>query len=998
MRCAGAVSRIVLVCVLATWASIASADGVADEAELQFQLGLAAYQAADYTSALEHFLASNRLVPNDNVVYDIARTYERLGRPADAYRYYVDALAGDASDETMLGIAESVAILTPQLAIVDVETDPQGATIYVDRRDLGSVGQGPRSLALEPGTHTIFADVPGYRPAESAPFEVAIGQRVTVRIHLDRIVGHVAVTGDSGSTVRVDSEAAASSCTTPCALELQPGPHILYFAREGFREAPRQITVTAGAISTVEATLEALVGSLLVTADESNARVEVDDRTVGFTPAVVSGLSVGVHTVRVTATGYEPYEEEVTIEESEQTELRDVHLVGRREIQAASRRVERIDDAPASVTVLSAEELEAFSYPTLYDALRGVRGFALTQDSTYSNAAVRGLGQPNDYSNRLLVLSDGAVLNEDILYQPFIGYDGRVDLGDVERIEIVRGTGSVLYGTGAVSGVVNLVPHPRDEPTHADFQLSAVSSTVGRARASLTLRLADDTGLRLSVSGAHSEGRDVAMSFDADGDGVDDRNVAHGVDRFDAFTTTGRFFHEALTVQWIYTLRELGVPTGSFGSVFDRGDADRYDDQRAMLEVRFEPRLSDDVQLFTRVYGNYTYFHLDYLFPTEQTDPRTMRSFQQPYQETYHGLWFGGEARGVFQVVPELRLTGGIEVAHHPIVSMRSAQTELDEATGTFSTSVPMNVSRPFSVFSGYVLGDWEPVHELLVSAGARLDYWDNPQTGAPQEAPDFVSVNPRLALIFRLSPSDTLKVLGGRAFRAPSTYESLYTDQGVSTLASNCCGAVIQPETVYAGELEYTHHFDDDWSVLGSAHVQLAQMLIDSLVPPPPISTAFPDASYYGNQASDVLIYGADVVVRRELRNGWMFDFQAGALDARYLTTPAGASSDRVPNVPPLTGSIRGIVPIISRALQAAIRLSVEGQRRIDLTSTAETGWAAVLDFVLSGTVTEIGLRYSAGVYNVFDWQYPVPVLPFPSRTMPQAGRTFLLSLTLTI
>jgi outer membrane receptor for ferrienterochelin and colicins len=95
-----------------------------------------------------------------------------------------------------------------------------------------------------------------------------------------------------------------------------------------------------------------------------------------------------------------------------------------------------------------------------------VRGFALTFDSIYGNASVRGLGQPNDYNNKMLLLSDGATLNENILSQAFISYDGRVDLEDVERIEIIRGPGSVIYGTGAVSGVVNMVPHRREEASH----------------------------------------------------------------------------------------------------------------------------------------------------------------------------------------------------------------------------------------------------------------------------------------------------------------------------------------------------------------------------------------------------------------------------------------------------------------------------------------------------------------------------------------------------
>src|SRR5689334_3177640 len=79
---------------LLSGASPALCDGPADEAELHFQLGTSAYQSGDYSGALEHFLASNRLVPNRNVGYNIARTFEQDRRYADAHRYYVDALAG----------------------------------------------------------------------------------------------------------------------------------------------------------------------------------------------------------------------------------------------------------------------------------------------------------------------------------------------------------------------------------------------------------------------------------------------------------------------------------------------------------------------------------------------------------------------------------------------------------------------------------------------------------------------------------------------------------------------------------------------------------------------------------------------------------------------------------------------------------------------------------------------------------------------------------------
>src|SRR5690242_20154607 len=85
---------------LGSLASVARADGVADEAELQFQRGAEAYRKGDFTAALEHFLASNRLVRNRNVMFNIARAYEQLSRFADAYRYYVDALGGEEDAAT----------------------------------------------------------------------------------------------------------------------------------------------------------------------------------------------------------------------------------------------------------------------------------------------------------------------------------------------------------------------------------------------------------------------------------------------------------------------------------------------------------------------------------------------------------------------------------------------------------------------------------------------------------------------------------------------------------------------------------------------------------------------------------------------------------------------------------------------------------------------------------------------------------------------------------
>src|SRR5690348_10946791 len=77
------------------WAGPALADGTADEADLHFRMGSADYRRGEFESALAHFLHSNRIAPNRNVVFNIATAFEQLKRYADAHRYYVEALDGE---------------------------------------------------------------------------------------------------------------------------------------------------------------------------------------------------------------------------------------------------------------------------------------------------------------------------------------------------------------------------------------------------------------------------------------------------------------------------------------------------------------------------------------------------------------------------------------------------------------------------------------------------------------------------------------------------------------------------------------------------------------------------------------------------------------------------------------------------------------------------------------------------------------------------------------
>src|SRR4029077_5104529 len=131
----------------------------------------------------------------------------------------------------------------------------------------------------------------------------------------------------------------------------------------------------------------------------------------------------------------------------------------------------------ASITIITAEQIRALGYLTLAEALRSVRGVISSNDRTYEAIGVRGLSPPGDYTKRVLVLVDGHPYNDIVAGQGYVGHDLDVDLENVERIEVVRGPGSVLYGTGAPFGVVNVVT--RRPPPGAAASAASQVGTLG---------------------------------------------------------------------------------------------------------------------------------------------------------------------------------------------------------------------------------------------------------------------------------------------------------------------------------------------------------------------------------------------------------------------------------------------------------------------------------------------------------------------------------------
>jgi outer membrane receptor for ferrienterochelin and colicin len=964
------------------------ADDLADEADLQFNLGADRYEAHDYNGALEHFLASNRLVPNKNVIFNIARSYEQLRKAPEAYRYYVLAAEGEKDAGAKKRVEDALTRIAPSVAVLKIETDPPGANVYLDRRDLGARGTTPRALGLAPGKHIIIVELPGYEPVQTTEkVEAVLGQEKRVEFKLVRLVGSLRIEGDAGAQVRVDDENATPSCTTPCTFDAPIGKHTLFVTRPGYGTGEYPVEIASKQSSSLRVRLTAETGSLVVNADVRDAQIEIDGEQVGFTPAVLP-VQVGEHKLRVSRSGFRTIEQSITIKRKDQTKL-DLTLASQEEVSAASRITESVEDAPASVSIVSRDELRAMGYPTVAEAVRGVRGMYLSDDRSYTSVGFRGFSRPGNYGNRVLILLDGQPMNDNYIWSSFAGYDGRVDLEDVERIEIVRGPGSVLYGTSAFLGVINLVTKGRNAPSTVEGTVSTADYGVGRARAHVYKRFDKETGFWNTISGAFGAGRDFYFSeYDnnpADADAAAARGRAYdgnarGADGLRAGMINGRVWHKAFTAQWFLNSRGKTLPTGEYGTLF--GDTrTTFRDTRGVIEARFEPQVSKELQSLSRTHLNFYDFAGNYAYADPAGSDR----------ELYRSTWAGLEQRFVYTPNDTFRLTVGGEFISHFQVRLKA----FNNLTTNIGTTEDPKLNKPFSSAAAYVSADATVSPTVKLSGGARFDYFTNLDKFEALPA-----LNPRVAAIFKPYAGGNIKVLFGKAFKTPAVYELYYQSSTQKTSNS------LVPEQIYSGELEYSHRFSPTVTALAAGYFNYISKVIE-------LGKTEADAAgvakdVYTNSPADLLILGAEAELKREWREGWMASVSYTFQRARYWNADAH-NLRRLPNSPEHLASFKGAVPIIGRSLTAMTRVSIEGPRPDGLSRNrnesgatnepqgyTETG--VIWDLVFSGESEKLGVRYNVGLYNAADWKYDsVPSREFRQRTIVQNGRTVLASVTAT-
>ena len=486
-------------------------------------------------------------------------------------------------------------------------------------------------------------------------------------------------------------------------------------------------------------------------------------------------------------------------------------------VNVITRTEQVVGEMPASSNVLRAEEIEQSPAVAADDILRSIPTFSLFRRTsslaahpTTQGVSLRGVG-PSGVS-RTLVLIDDVPFND-----PFGGwvYWSRVPLASVEKVEMIEGANSSVYGNYALGGVINIVTAPPEgrmikvrtsiagRTTHKidyfgsnawdKFAVAVEGTTFGTNGYFVVPELEGGQQLRGSI--------DSKATLDYDN--VNLKLDFTPTDRISGFVRGGYFSEDRINAKGPTTVGII-VPSelnNTYWKSINGG-------------VRI--RMADDSDLQLRAWGNFETFH-----------------------SNNHGLVPAGSRNGsrltLMQRVPT-NDTGGMAQWSKPLGSKHyfSIGTDwrwvdgdsLEQVMNGTSTAVINNrTSGGTQVSTGVFIQDLFTVtSRLQLTLSARLDYWKNydahnlnvnPATGAPLATnrpscnddntvpcladKDNTIGSPRIGAMYHLSDTVSVWGSGSWGFRAP-TLNELYRQFAVgqtTTLANDQLG----PERLTAGE-----------------------------------------------------------------------------------------------------------------------------------------------------------------------------------------------------
>ncbi len=617
-------------------------------------------------------------------------------------------------------------------------------------------------------------------------------------------------------------------------------------------------------------------------------------------------------------------------------------------VSTASKFPQPVTRVAASVTVVTADEIRRFGHRTLADILRSVRGLYVNDDRNYSYTGVRGFGRPGDYNTRLLLLVDGHRMNDPIYDQAALGADLPIDIEMVDRVEIIRGPGSSLYGTNAFLAVINVItrtgrqiPEPRVTTT-----AGSLDALGGQASAGHVFGNGADVLVGASMQRIGGQRSLYFPEFDAPDthDGLARDSDRDQSARFFTAVTVGRAtFHAAVAE------RTKQVPTASFGTVF--GDRRlQTTDARNYVDANYTTAFGGGWRGFVR--GSYDRYEYSGTYPYDTADAGV-----QIESDLAQSDWLSGELAANRRVAGRHLVTAGGEA--------RYAIREHQRATMQSVASIEDN--RRSMTSGAYVQDEVSVTPKLVATGGMRLDYFGS----------FGYQVSPRAALVYNASQGSALKFMHGRAFRAPDAFELYYLPVDAPKRTNQ-----LRPESIHTTEAVWEQTYGGQLR----STISLFRSDISRL-----ISQAVDDQeNYYYANLNTARSTGLETELEGRSRSGLI---ARGSYSwTRATDTHSG---ERLSNSPAHIGKYDLTAPIVRSRVFLAASGAYVGKRQ----SIRGTGIPGVYLQNLTLTADRIFQRLdlTVGAYNIFDRKYGDPGAEEHAQTViPQDGRTIRATATI--
>lgn len=458
-------------------------------------------------------------------------------------------------------------------------------------------------------------------------------------------------------------------------------------------------------------------------------------------------------------------------------------------VVTATRTEREVSDVPASVTVITSEEIEnspAHSADELIQGLAGIDSLhtiGILSTSTSNKISMRGLGGGSEA--RVLLLIDGVPAND--LSVGSVEWN-QIPKEDIERIEIVRGPASAIYGSNAMGGVINIITKSASKETKGKATIGYGTFNTREGNASFS-GSSGKVGYRLSAGALRSDGymslpksKQNATSIDQ---GVERENLSGNIsfelNERASLDFKASHFHEQQT------------------GTQDYAGFNPYEQSADDLTGKYVLNLDNGSQFSAQLYGkhdkssydsaNYATGYTSTSYTSEATQDRHGGNLQ--YTTLYSTE---GGTDHVF--------TGGLEYSDG---NMDRHDDYLDGSGRVIKIRGSQRYNALYLQDEIFMLDD-----ALIVDIGARNDHWHNydgygyDDNATPVEThyanSSSSAVNPKLSARYTVSPATSIRGSVGKAFRAP-TLNDLYSTfvWGTSVWAGS---PNLDPETVVSYEL----------------------------------------------------------------------------------------------------------------------------------------------------------------------------------------------------